>query len=71
MNSNSGAHGGRGVPGGTVRTTDTGNHHLDFVEAAARCLDGQPSARTVRSAGLRLQRNLIELIEEIAGQRTC
>ncbi|OKI14246.1 hypothetical protein [Streptomyces sp. CB03911] len=71
MSNTQGAPGGRGVPGGTVRTTDTGIRHLDFIEAAARILDDQPSARTVRSAGRRLQRNLIDLVEEIAGKRTC
>lgn len=42
-----------------------------FLDAAGDYLDEQPSERTARAAGLRLQHALTGLINETAGRKAC
>ena len=49
----------------------TRRQYRDFLDAAERYLREQPSARTVRSAGLHLHHGLTALVNDIAGGMPC
>lgn len=49
----------------------TRRQYREFLDAADRYLREQPTARTVRTAGLHLQRGLVGLINDIAGGMKC